>query len=83
MKKAEFKQALVIAATPAIQCPEYLSVELVDLFGGCDLDKKRRWVTLEQVAGLIRGECFTMAGTIDMGALEKVEKLSKRFDLIN
>jgi len=79
--KKEFRKALILACEPASKLPGYFSREM-SVIDGCALDTKRRWVTLEQVASLIVGSCFTFAGTIDSEELENIEVLSKRFDLI-
>ena len=82
MKRAEFK-TIVNLATSEAALPAYLSEEMEVAIGGCANDKRRRFVTREQVASMIRGECLTFAGTWDWSALAEIEVLSKRFDLAN
>ena len=81
MKRAEFKKAVQLAVSDAV-VPAYLSEEMDVAVGGCALDTKRRFVTLAQVASLIRGHCLTFAGTWNFSELDDLEALSKRFDLV-
>jgi len=81
MKRAEFKSLVKLAASEAV-LPAYLSEEM-DVFSGCAADTKRRYVTRQQVAALIRGECCTFGGSLDAEALTELERVAKRFDLID
>jgi len=83
MKRAEFKRAMVLAADLNAEVPAYLSEEMGKAIGGCATDKARRFVTVAQVASLVRGTCLTMAGTWDFAELPELEILSKRFDLVD
>jgi len=82
MKRQEFKQIVKLAVSESFEPLSYFSHELT-VFGGCALDKKRRFVTREQVASLIVHHCLTFAGTWDFAELEELEGYSKRFDLVN
>jgi hypothetical protein len=81
MTKAEFHKAIRLAVSPAT-VPSYLSEEMVVAVGDCALDNKRRFVTIEQVASLIRGGCQTGEGW-DWSELANLQDLSQRFDLVN
>jgi hypothetical protein len=82
MKRAEFKKIVELATSEAV-LPAYLSEEMQAAIGGCANDKKRRFVTREQVASLIRGQCLTFSGAWDWTELSEIEIWSKRFDLAN
>jgi hypothetical protein len=78
MKRKEFTDCVKMAASEA-HLPPYLSLTVFD---GCAFDSKQRFVTREQVASLIRGECITFGGEILHRELEEVRLLSKRFTLV-
>ena len=82
MKRNEFKEIVRLAVSDVV-LPGYLSEEMGIAIGGCANDTKRRFVTREQCASMIRGECQTLAGTWDFSSIEDLELLSKRFDLVN
>ena len=52
------------------------------IFYDCALDKKRRFVTIKQVASMIRGAHFTFGGTWIDTNFEELLQLSKRWDLV-
>ena len=82
MKRAEFKNCVKLATSNA-ELPSYLREEMDAAIGGCAEDTKRRFVTKEQVASMIRGECLTYGNTWLWSELENIELLAKRFDLAN
>lgn len=82
MKRQEFTKCLKLAKSESFKPIGYLSTEM-DVFHGCALDDKRRYVTTEQVASLIFGHCATFGGTWLMHEVEQLEWLSKRWDLID
>jgi len=82
MKRADFKNCVKLATSNA-ELPSYLSEEMDAAIGGCAEDTKRRFVTKEQVASMIRGECLTYGNTWLWSELENIELLAKRFDLAN
>jgi hypothetical protein len=53
------------------------------VFEACALDKRRRFVTFDQVASFIVYHCYTFAGTWDYSELNNLEYYSKRWDLID
>jgi hypothetical protein len=79
MKRSDFKAAVQRANTEGFN-PDFSTL---DVFSGCALDKKRRFVTFNQVASLIVYQAYTFSGTWDQDALQELEQLSKRFDLID
>lgn len=81
MKAAEFKKALKMAMDNTCELPGYMSKEM-SVFAGCALHNERLFVTLEQVAALIRGECVNMDNNLDYEQLKETQNLSKRFDII-
>ena len=81
MTKSEFKAAITLAMNPGFEPMSYLGPEM-EVFHGCAVDQKRRFVTLGHVASLIVGHCATFAGTWDMKELPELQELSKRFDLV-
>jgi hypothetical protein len=82
MKRADFKNCVKLATSNA-ELPSYLSEEMDIAFGGCAEDTKRRFVTREQVASMIRGYCLTYGNIWLWSELENIELLAKRFDLAN
>ena len=80
MKKSELKPIITLALSNT-DLPAYLSEEMA-VFEGCAGDTKRRFVTKEQVASLIRGSCVRFDGSMDYIELEYIEKYAKRFDLV-
>jgi hypothetical protein len=81
MNRAQFKKVLAMAVNKDFEPIPYLSEEMGITFGGCALDRKRRFCTTRQFASMICGHCFTFAGTWDFSELPELEEISKRFDL--
>ena len=81
MNKGQFKKAFKLAISDT-ELPPYLGYEVSGAISGCALDNKRRYVTLDIVASVIRGHCVTFTGALDLSELTEIETLSKRFDLI-
>jgi hypothetical protein len=78
MKRAEFVKAVKLARQPDFKCGDFFN----PVFSGCALDTKRRTVTLHEVATLLVEHCHTFGGQWLSEEQDKIEQLSKRFDLV-
>jgi len=81
MKAAEFKEAVRMAMDLSVELPGYMSKEM-SVMEGCALHNHRLFVTLKQVASLIRGECVDFDGNFVQEGIEEIRTISKRFDII-
>jgi len=82
MKRADFLKAVKLARAEGFEPHPYGSVEM-GVFSGCALDSHRRAVTLRQVASMILFHCYTFGGTWLNEELDDIERLSKRWDLVD
>lgn len=80
MNRKEFLECVRLARSENFDPIPYLELRAFD---GCSLDTKRRAVTIKEVASLLIGHCATLGGTWLHDEQNKIESLSKRFDLID
>ena len=80
MTKKELSQAYALAISDTVISPEEASIDVFDGFGLKDFDKV--YVTIKQIARLIRWQAICFDGSIDSDAMQEIGYCGRKSFLV-